>query len=89
MIERSRTGVSFEVLVSGERPFDEVLKASSATADLVLLGIAEPRDDFVGYYEKLRDRAAGLPTTLFVLAAEDLAFGEVLVERTPGAETKG
>jgi hypothetical protein len=47
-----------------------------------MIGIAEPRDDFVHYYERLQRRAAGLPTTLYVLAAEDLEFGEVLVDRT-------
>ncbi len=81
LIERSRTGVDFEVLVSGGRPFDEILKGSSRDADLVLTGIAEPGEDFTGYYETLQRRAEGLPTTVFVLAAEDLAFGEVLVER--------
>ena len=71
----------FEVLVLGERSFDETLRRSSADADLVLVGLAEPGEDFRGYYERLHERFEGLPTTLFVLAAEDLAFGEVLVER--------
>ncbi len=86
LIERSRTGVDYEVLLTGDRTFDEVLSDSSASADLVMLGIAEPGPEFTSYYESLQRRAAGLPTTLFVLAAEDLAFGEVLVERTPPAE---
>jgi len=81
LIERSRTGIDFEVLVLGERSFDETLRRSSVDADLVLVGLAEPGDDFRGYYERLHERFEGLPTTLFVLAAEDLAFGEVLVER--------
>jgi len=46
-------------------------------------GVAAPDtvDDFSGYYAGLQRRVEGLPTTLFVLAAEDLAFGEVLIQR--------
>lgn len=81
LIEHSRTGIDFEVLVLGGRSFDETLRQSSAGADLVLVGLAEPGEDFRGYYERLHERFESLPTTLFVLAAEDLAFGEVLVDR--------
>jgi amino acid transporter len=82
LIARSRTGLELEVVITGDRTFDQVLLDSSQRADLVMIGIAEPRDDFVHYYERLQRRAAGLPTTLYVLAAEDLEFGEVLVDRT-------
>ena len=82
LIARSRTGLELEVVITGDRTFDQVLLDSSQSADLVMIGIAEPRDDFVHYYERLQQRAAGLPTTLYVLAAEDLEFGEVLVDRT-------
>lgn len=81
LIERSRTGIDFEVLALGGRAFDDVLRESSVGADLVLVGLAEPGDDFRAYYEHLHQRFERLPTTLFVLAAQDLAFGEVLVER--------
>ncbi|HSG82202.1 MAG TPA: Na-K-Cl cotransporter, partial [Gemmatimonadota bacterium] len=82
LIARSRTGLKLEVVITGDRSFDQVLLDSSHHADLVMIGIAEPGDDFVHYYERLQQRAAGLPTTLYVLAAEDLEFGEVLVDRT-------
>jgi len=49
-------------------------------ADLVFLGLAEPGPGFEQYYEGVMQRTLGLPTTLFVLAAEDLAFKEVLLE---------
>ena len=32
------------------------------------------------YYEKLQTRVAELPSTVFVLAAPDFAFGDVLTE---------
>ena len=66
------------------RSFDQILRETSHDADLVLLGMAEPSgdtDDFVAYYEQLRTRTHGLPSTVFVLAAEEIAFREVLLQR--------
>lgn len=79
--ERTRTGAKTEVIVSGGRAFEEILRESSRTADLVMLGLAEPREDFVTYYERVQAWIEDLPPTLLVLAAEDLAFGEILLER--------
>ena len=56
------------------------LLESSKDADLILLGMAEPTDQFVTYYERLRSRTEGLPSTIFVLAAEEIAFREVLIK---------
>ena len=80
IVARTRTGARSEVLVSGGRDFDEILRESSGDADLIFLGLAEPKGDFVSYYERIRQRLRGLPTTVLALAAEDLAFGEVLLE---------
>jgi amino acid transporter len=73
-----RIGASSEVLVSGGRPFPDILRASSAQADLIFLGMAPPGDDFTEYYARTVALADGLPSTAFVLAAEDLEFAEVL-----------
>ncbi len=83
IVSRTRTGARYEVLIADGRPFVDILKESSADTDLIFMGIAEPSEDrdFVEYYNKLHSRMVGLPTTVFVLAAEDLAFGEVLLER--------
>ena len=78
LVGEMRTGARPEVIVGGGRPFEEVLHASSASADLVLLGMAEPGDDFAAYLEGLRTRTAGLPTTLYVLGAEEIGYSEVL-----------
>ncbi|MFW6079955.1 MAG: Na-K-Cl cotransporter, partial [Gemmatimonadota bacterium] len=78
IVERLRIGARVEVLVAGDRPFEELLRASSADADLVFLGMAPPDEDFVDYYRALQRRTVGLPTTVFVRAAPDLAFAEVL-----------
>lgn len=78
IIGTSRTGARSEILVRSGRDFQDLLRESSADADLVFLGLAEPGDRFEEYYTTLQKRTAGLPTTAFVLAAEDLAFGEVI-----------
>ena len=51
----------------------------SGDADLVLLGVGKPLDDFVGYWDKLLKETRDLPATLFVLAAEEISFKDVLI----------
>jgi amino acid transporter len=81
VLELTRTGAVPEVLVSDGRPFWETLLESSAGADLVLMGMATPDDGFREYYDTLLERTQGLPSTVFVLAAEEIAFSEVLLQR--------
>lgn len=80
VLERTRTGLTPDVLVGDGRPFQEILHESSQGADLILMGMAAPTDglDFAAYYERLQGWTADLPCTVFVLAAEDIAFREVL-----------
>ena len=74
-----RTGAVAEVLIAEGRPFDVILRKSSADADLVLLGMRAPADDdYAVYYQNLITKTADLPTTAFVLAAEELEFSEIL-----------
>jgi hypothetical protein len=80
MAERTRTGAEPHVLASNGKPFFEILQESSADADLVFMGIKEPEaGSFEEYYAELRARTEGLPSTVFVLAAEEIAFREVLL----------
>ncbi len=80
MAERTRTGAEPHVLVSNGKTFFEILEESSSDADLVLMGIARPEPgSFESYYAQLRDRTDTLPSTVFVLAAEEIAFREVLL----------
>ena len=76
---RLRTGAVPEVITADGRPFNDILRESSEGADLVFLGMKEPEGDYARYYEGLRARTAGLPTTAFVLAAERLEFEEILI----------
>lgn len=82
MIKELRLNATPKVLVSQGRPFNEILHRSSKNADLVFLGMKKPDPDFNQYYESLQLKTAGLPTTLFVLAAPDFAFSEVLNENS-------
>ncbi len=80
MAERTRTGAEPHVLASNGKPFFDILQESSADADLVFMGIARPEEgEFEEYYAELRKRTEGLPSTVFVLAAEEIAFREVLL----------
>ncbi|MCL7960533.1 MAG: Na-K-Cl cotransporter [marine benthic group bacterium] len=74
-----RSGATAEVLVSDGRPFVEIMKESSRGVDFILLGMREPDDGFQAYYERMRDAVEGMPTAAFVLAAEDMPFGEIVV----------
>ncbi|HKL18379.1 MAG TPA: hypothetical protein VJ905_05400, partial [Halalkalibaculum sp.] len=81
IVDKIRTGAKPEVLVSNGRSFDEILRDSSQDADLVMLGMAEPDNNFSRYYNRVQQRLKGLPTTILVLAAEDISFGEVLMQQ--------
>lgn len=85
IVSHIRTDFTPEVIVSNGRQFHEILEQHSSAADLVMLGLAPPDDDFAAYYTRLRERTRNLPSTIFVLAAEEIAFGDVLIE--PGVTT--
>lgn len=81
IIDKIRTGAKPEVIVSNGRSFNEILHETSREADLVFLGMAEPNENFTAYYETLQERLKDLPTTVMVLAAEEVSFGEVLMQQ--------
>lgn len=88
IVSQMRTGAVLDVIIREGRTFDEILHDSSRGADFIFLGLAEPEetDDFVDYYRRIRQRTEGLPSTVLVLAAEDIAFSEVLVQQDGMAE---
>ncbi len=81
VIKKLRTGARLEVIVSNGRSFEEVLQDSSANADLIFMGMAKPDANFESYYARLQQRLQDLPTTILVLAAEEISFGEVLMQQ--------
>jgi amino acid transporter len=79
IIRNLRTPVSPEVIVSDGRPFDQILSASSAHSDLIFMGMRVPDEDgYAEYLAGLRQQVYRLPSTAFVLAAEDLQFSDIL-----------
>ena len=83
LIEATRTGVRPVVEVSAGRSFDEILHTVSKDSDLVLMGLQSPEavgeEGYRHYLEDMRERTRDLPTTLFVLAGEEIVFREVLL----------
>jgi hypothetical protein len=79
--EKLRTGAQTEVIVSNGRSFNEVLHESSMDADLIFMGMATPDENFAEYYQTVQERLEGLPTTVMVLAGEDISYGEVLLQQ--------
>ena len=79
-VEKLRIDVTCQVLISQGRPFGEILRQHSRNADLVFMGMATPMENYMEYYENLQAKIADLPSTIFVLAAPDFAFGNVLRE---------
>jgi amino acid transporter len=87
ILNKIRIEASIELIVSNGRSFKEILHDSSKNADLILLGMATPGDDFANYYETIQERLKGLPTTALVLAGEEMSFGEVLLQQDEFQET--
>lgn len=81
MLKNLRTGADLEVIESKGRSFEEILHTSSKQADLILMGMAMPNENFRCYYENLQRRIHNLPTTLLILAAEEISFSEVLMQQ--------
>ncbi len=73
-----RIGAKSEIILAEDRPFNDILRQSSASADLVFLGLALPDENMPEYYRTLQKRIADLPPTILVLAAENLDFSEML-----------
>lgn len=78
MLAGMRLGFHYQIINAGDESFWDILQRESASSDLVMLGLAAPSEDFVEYYGKLKERTKGLKTKVFVLAAEDVKFEEVL-----------
>ncbi|MDX1628497.1 MAG: Na-K-Cl cotransporter, partial [Fulvivirga sp.] len=73
-----RVEATYDIILKGEKPFHQLLTEKSHDADLVFLGMAEPHDNYENYYANLMEKTKDLPMTMFVLAAEETAFGDVL-----------
>lgn len=82
IIDLIRIEATPDILVSNGKSFYDILPAASADSDLIFIGLRHPEqtDNFTAYYERLREKTHGLPTRVFVLAAEEIAFRDVLMQ---------
>ncbi|MEM7725744.1 MAG: amino acid permease [Cyanobacteria bacterium P01_A01_bin.45] len=81
MLRQLRISATPYVIVANNRPFERILHESSQNADVIFLGMAAPTDrNFTQYYEKMHVRTANLPTIIYVMAAPDFAFSQVLTK---------
>ncbi|WP_262712105.1 APC family permease [Litoribacter populi] len=80
LFSQMRTGFQYQILVAKNETFWEIQKRESANSDLVMMGLGFSRGGkgFEEYYSKLKENTSSLPTKVFVLAAQDIAFEEVL-----------
>ena len=76
-------GTETVVIEAGGRPFGDILAEASRKTDLVFLGVAQPKesDAFVEHYQKLEQLAQNLPTTVYVLAAPNAVFANILTSQ--------
>ena len=81
IITKIRIDAKTEIMLSNGRSFQEILHDSSKEADLIVMGMREPDENFSDYYGVIQDRLKDLPTTAMVLAGEELSFGEVLMQQ--------
>ncbi|MEX0660331.1 MAG: amino acid permease [Balneolaceae bacterium] len=81
IIDKIRIDADTEIIKSDGRSFTEILHHSSKNADLIVMGMAVPDENFAKYYSKMQERLNNLPTTALVLAGEELSFGEVLMQQ--------
>ncbi|MEM8778431.1 MAG: Na-K-Cl cotransporter [Cyanobacteria bacterium P01_G01_bin.49] len=80
LVQDLRIGALSQVILADGRTFATILKQSSAGADFIFLGMSTPGDLFMQSYERLQQWTTCLPTTVFVLAAPEFNFEEVLGE---------
>ncbi len=79
IVDQIRFDASIDVIVSNGESFPEIFKKQSQGADLIMLGMATPEKDFTSYYENMLKLTEDMPTTAFVLAGQEISFGEVLI----------
>ncbi len=75
-----RTGFGYQILVAEGRNFWDIMAVESKNTDLVMMGLAflEGEESFEEYYLSLKEKTNALSTKVFVLAAQEVQFDQVL-----------
>lgn len=79
IIDQIRFEAEVDVIPSNGASFPEIFRKGSAGADMILLGMATPDENFTTYYESMLELTKDMPTSVFVLAGQEISFGEVLI----------
>lgn len=79
IIDQIRFDAMVDVIPSNGKAFKEIFRSGSAEADMIMLGMATPDEHFTKYYESMLDLTKNMPTCVFVLAGQEISFGEVLI----------
>jgi len=79
ILKSVRIEIQQNLVVSYGKSFDELRRKISGKADLILLGMAEPDERFLEYYTAMIKKIEGAPSTMFVLAGQEVNFEEVLL----------
>lgn len=87
ILEEIRIEANVDIICMKDQTFDEILVENSTHADLVFLGMARPNENFMNYYDSVQSRIKTLPTTILALAAQDIAFSEILIKKEVNPET--
>lgn len=86
IIDQIRFEAEVDVIPSGGAPFPEIFRKGSEGADMILLGMATPDEHFTEYYESMLELTKDMPTSVFVLAGQEISFGEVLIPQETMAD---
>ncbi len=79
LLKKVRIDIEDNVIVSQGESFEYILRNTSKNADLIILGLAAPEENFLEYYEKFIDKTSDNPSIMYVLASQDINFEEVLL----------
>lgn len=79
IVDEIRFDAEIDIIISNSEPFPSIFKKTSSDADLILVGMATPDENFSLYYEKMLKLTEEMPATVFVLASQDISFGEILI----------
>jgi amino acid transporter len=79
ILKSVRIDIQENLVVSYGQTFHELRQKISGKADLVMLGMAEPDERFLEYYTAMIRKIEGAPSTMFVLAGQEVNFEEVLL----------
>lgn len=87
ILEEIRIEANVDIICMKGQSFDDILVENSSQADLIFLGLARPDENFSSYYDSVQKRIKDLPTTILALAAQDIAFSEILIKKEANPDT--